>query len=226
MRTAYGKTILTITAFTFSLLFIGNALPKESVNSNIHNEILLSGSSPFEELTEFAISADRKGIKRALQTYDAQAKKVENTLPGTDRGKLKALVADIRKAEQQDDYTTIALKSPEAYRTLIEALDRNSLKVPKEVSLLDYVGFRFLAVLHTKPGDWSNLQEAAEYAQKNWDAIKPRVTNKGLREAIDITIAGLSKACTVKNPDMALFAAQIDLVLVDLLENFFDKGAR
>jgi len=226
VRTTCGKTILTVIVFAFSHLLIGDALGQNSANSSVNNEILLSGSSPFEDLTEFAISADREGIKRALQAHDAQAKKVENALPVPYRDKLKALVTDIRQAEQQGNYDIIALKSPEVYRTLIEALDRSSLKVPAEVSLLDYVGFRFLAVLHAKPGDWPDLQEATKYAQKNWDAIKSRVTDKGLREAMDITIAGLIKACTLKNADMALFAAQVNLAQVDLLEAFFDKGGR
>ena len=226
MKTTCVKTILTVMVFTFSHLFIGDSLARNSANSTVNNEILLSGSSPFEDLTEFAISADREGIKRALQSYDAQAKKVEKALPAPYRDKFKALVTDIKQAEQQSNYDIIALKSPEVYRTLIEALDRSCLKVPAEVSLLDYVGFRFLAVLHAKPGDWTDLQEATKYAQKNWDAIKSRVTDKGLREAMNITIAGLIKACTVKNADMALFAAQVNLAQVDLLESFFDKWGR
>lgn len=226
MRTTCGKIILTVMVFAFSHLLIGDALAQNSTKSSVNNEIILSGSSPFEDLTEFAISADREGIKRTLQAYDTQVKKLENALPVTYRDKFKDLITDIRQAEQQGNYDIIALKSPEVYRTLIEALDRSSLKVPAEVSLLDYVGFRFLAVLHAQPGDWSALQEATKYAQKNWDAIKSRVTNKGLREAMDITIAGLIKACSVKNADMALFAAQVDLAQVDLLEAFFDKGGR
>jgi predicted RNA-binding Zn ribbon-like protein len=196
--------------FAFGHLLPGGVCAQNYANSSANNEILLSGSSPFEDLTEFAISADREGIKRALQTYDAQAKKVENALPVMYRDKLKALVAGIRQAEHQGNYDVIALKSPEAYPTLINALDRRSLKVPVEVSLLDYVGFRFLAVLHVKPTDWSDLQAAAKYAQKNWDAIKSRVTDTGLREAIDITMTGLIKSYAVKNADMALFAAQVD----------------
>jgi hypothetical protein len=212
--------------FAFSHLLIGDALSQNSANRSINNDILLSGSSPFKDLTEFAISADREGIKSALKAYDARAKKVENALPVIHRQKLKAFVSDIRHAAQHDNYDVIALKSPEVYRTLIDALDKNSLKVPAEVSLLDYVGFRFLAVLHAKPGNWSDLREATTYARKNWYAIRSRVTDRGLREAIDITIAGLIKACTLKNADMALFAAQVDLAQVDLLEAYFDKAGR
>lgn len=224
MRTTCGKTILISMVLAFGHSFLGDALAQTSASSGVSNKTLLSGSSPFEDLTEFAISADREGIKRALQTYDAQAKKVENTLSPAYRDKLKALVADIKQAEHQGNYDVIALKAPEAYRTLIEALDRSSLKIPVEVSLLDYEGFRFLAILHVNPGDWSDLQATAKLAQKNWDEIKSRVTDKGLREAVDITITGLIKSCTVKNADMALFAAQVVLAQVDLLEAFFDKG--
>jgi len=226
MRATHGKSIFIGMLFVLSCLLTGHALAQSSASSSVDNEILLNGSSPFEDLTEFAISGNKEGIKSALQAYESQAMKVENALPPTYRKKLKSLVADIKQAERQHNYNVMALKSPEAYRTLIEALDRSSLKIPAEVSLLDYVGFRYLAVLHSKPNDWSALEHAATYAQENWNAIRSKVTDKSLRNAIDITIDGLMKACTKKNAAMALFAAQVDLAQVDLLETFFDKSGK
>jgi hypothetical protein len=195
--------------------FAQKTIHNSQTNIDTNNEMILSASSPFEDLTEFAISGDKKRIERALKSYDTQAIKVESVLPAKKRDELRALVASIRKATQQGDYRAIALKSPEAYRLLIEALNRGSLKVPIEVSLLDYAGFKFKALLYAKPGDWKALQEVGKQAQKNWDTIKPKVTDKGL-----------NRACVSKNADMALFAAQVDLALVDLLEAEFEKIAK
>jgi len=226
MRTTYRKLIFIGVLFVLSQLLSGHALAQKFTSGSVRNEILMKASSPFEDLTEFAISGDRRGIKRALREYDAQATRLENTLQPAVRNKFKSLVANIKQAERHANYNAIALKSPEAYRVLIEALDRSSIKIPAEVLLLDYVGFRYLAVLHSNPGDWPALQEAATYAQKNWDAIKSKVTDMGLRDAIDVTMKGLMQAGTKKNGEMALFAAQVDLAQVDLLEAYFDKSGK
>ncbi len=231
MKIIQGQIVSIAAVFVFSFLSIGGALAQNAgttsrTNCDTSNEIILSASSPFEDLTEFAISGDKKGIKRALQSYDGQASNVEKVLPATKRDELRALVAEIRKAAQQGDHDTIVLKSPEAYRTLVEALDQSSLKAPIEVSLLDYAGFKFQALLHTKSGDWQAVQEVEKQAQKNWGALKSRVPDKGLRDAVDVAIEGMNRACISKNADMALLAAQVDLALVDLLEAAFEKSAK
>lgn len=56
-----------------------------------------------------------------------------------------------------------------------------------------------------------------------WVAIKSRVTDKGLCDAVDVAIEGMNRACTSQNADMSLFAAQVDLAVVDLLEANFEK---
>ncbi len=200
MRTAAGKMLLLVMVLTFSHGLPAAAAAQSAVARGADNRVLLAASSPFEDLTEFAIAGDSKGIQRALHAYEAQAGAVQQALPGSSRDQLQALVAQIKRAAGQGDYGVIALKSPEAYRTLIEALDSSTLKVPREVSLLDYAGFRVLAVVHAKPGDWSALLATANDAQKNWDAIKARVTDQGLHEAMDVTLAGLIKSCTKKIP--------------------------
>jgi hypothetical protein len=195
---------------------------KYQADSERGNEVILAASSPFEDMTEAALAGDKKGIERALRAYDAQAGKVEGVLPAAKRDELRVLIADIRKAKNQGSLAMIVLKAPEAYRTLIEGLDRGSLKVPMEVSLLDYAGFRFLALLHVQPVDWRSLQGAAEQARKNWISIKTKVTDGGLRDAVDVAVEGMNRACILKNADMALLAAQVDLALVDLLETGFE----
>jgi hypothetical protein len=207
------------------LAWAGDGLAQGS-KGQAKNEILLSASSPFEDLTEFAIAGDKHGIERAIRAYDAQAPKVEAELPAGKRDELRGLVADIRTAAQKGDYSTVALKSPDAYRILVEALDRGALKVPVEVSLLDYAGFKFLALLHAKPTDWQALGKVAEEAAKDWGSVRAKVADAGLRDTVDVAVGGMKKACATKNAEMALFAAQVDLALVDLLEGYFEKAGK
>jgi hypothetical protein len=224
MRNVFVMVVLAAMLLVLGHVIPGGAQAQEPSSGKVDNEIILSGTSPFEDLTEYAISGDTSGIKRALQAFNMRAEKIENALPETTRYELKALVDDIKDADRRGDLNAIALKSPEAYRVLIEALDPEALKVPVEVSLLDYVGFRFLAVLHAKPGDFTDLEEAAKYAERNWQAIRSRVTDTGLRDAVDVSVAGLLKACTERDAGMAHFAAEVDLAQVDLLEAYFERS--
>ncbi len=221
------KIALIIVMFVLGFLAIGvaaaqGAKQKSKADSERGNEMIIAASSPFEDMTEAALAGDRKEIERALRAYDAVAGKVEGVLPAAKRDELRVLVADIRSSKNKGSLDAIVLKAPEAYRTLIEGLDRGGLMVPMEVSLLDYAGFRFLALLHVQPVDWRSLQGAGERARKNWAAIKAKVADSGLRDAVDVAIAGMNRACALKNADMALLAAQVDLALVDLLEAGFE----
>lgn len=216
-------TVMLVLGFlSIGVMTAQGAKQKSRGGSERGNELILAASSPFEDMTEAALAGDRKGIERALRAYDAVAGKVEGVLPAAKLDELRLLVADIRRAKNQGSLDVIVLKAPEAYRTLIEGLDRGGLKVPLEVSLLDYAGFRFLALLHVQPVDWRLLQGAGEQVRKNWTAIKVKVADGGLRDAVDVAVAGMNRACALKNADMALLAAQVDLAIVDLLEAGFE----
>ena len=205
-----------------SALAAQKATPPSRADMNRSNEVLLSAASPFEDLTENALAGNKKGMQSAIKAYDEQAAKVSKVLSPKARHDIESLVTAIRKSEQQSDNESVALHSVEAYRTLIESLDSGSLIVPVQVSLLDYAGFMLKVFLHAKSPDWSVLRRTAEEARRHWTAIESRVSDKGLCDAVNTTIAGMNKATTSKNTEMAFFAAQVGLALVDLLEGFFE----
>ena len=191
------------------------------------NDILLSAASPFEDLTEYALAANRDKVNAALKAYADQAPDVRRALPASARAKMNELLTAIKKAESHGDYETVALNSVEAYRLLVDSLDHQALAVPVQVALLDYAGFMVTVLLHTGSSrDWPALQRVAAEANRNWAAIMNRVTDKGLRDAVDTAMAGLVEAVTAENAGMAAFAARIDLALVDLLEAYFERSAR
>lgn len=204
-----------------SVLAAQKATSPSRPEMNRNNEVLLSAASPFEDLTENALAGNDKGMQLALKAYDEQAAKVGKVLSAKARQDIELLVATIKMAQQRADYESVALNSVEAYRTLIESLDTSSLMVPVQVSLLDYAGFKLKVLLHAKSPDWSVLRKTAEEARQHWTAIEPRVSDKGLRDAVNTMITGMDKATTAKNVEMAVFAAQVDLAMVDLLEGYF-----
>jgi hypothetical protein len=117
----------------------------------------------------------------------------------------------------------VALNSIETYRLLIENLQAEGLKLPKEVSLLDYAGFKLQILAAAAQPDWDTMQKTVADAVTWWDTTKPKISEKGLLDTVNSTIKGLQQAAKSKNLEMLHFAAQIDLDVVDLLEGYFEK---
>jgi hypothetical protein len=90
--------------------------------------------------------------------------------------------------------------------------------VPKEVSLLDYAGFKLRVLAATPRPDWQDIRRTVGEAAGWWNAINSQVSTKGLRDAFGSVMRGLDEAAKLENLPMLRFAAQIDLDLVDLLE--------
>jgi hypothetical protein len=190
------------------------------------NQVLLAAASPFEDLTEFALANDTPGMRQALKAYDDQAAAVNQVLSVPARREMASLLAAIRRAESKGDGQEVAMNSVEAYRVLVESLDPNGLVVPTQVSKLDYVGFKLKVLLAASPPDWPAIQTTIDAAGRHWHELEPRVGDKALRDAVKAVLAGLFQATSAKNAEMAVFAAQMDLALVDLLEGYFERAAK
>jgi hypothetical protein len=72
----------------------------------------------------------------------------------------------MKSARQVQDRAGLALSSIEAYRVLVGAVADNA-KVPTEVSLLDYAGFRYDADLEANPARWGDMAAAVSFAREN-----------------------------------------------------------
>jgi hypothetical protein len=94
------------------------------------------------------------------------------------------------------------------------------------VALLDYVGFKLRVLLNAPSLNWATIEKTVEEAEHHWSKIEPRMADNGLRDAFRLIIAGMNKAAKSKNSEMAVFAAQVDLALVDLLERQFERIAK
>lgn len=188
------------------------------------NATILSAASAFEDLIESALNGQKAMMHKALAAYNEQGARISEVLSPRKRRDIALLVVAIRKAEEQKDNLNVALSSVEAYRALIESLDASGLRVPVQVSLLDYAGFKLKVLLRAKTPDWPALGKIADEAHRHWKAIASRVSDKALRDTVDTMITGMSGATRAKNAEMAAFVAQIDLALVDLLEGYWSKG--
>jgi len=187
------------------------------------NNILMDSASPFEDLTEFAVAADVAGMDRALDVIEERSGITRSTLDPVRRDKYDSLWASIRAGRKGGTYTDVALNSVESYRVLIEGLHDEVLTVPKAVSLLDYAGFRLSVLASLETPDWAAIRVTMEEARSFWAAISGRIQSKGLHDAMNTTIDGIERAVEARDARMTVFAAHVDLDLVDLLESHFEE---
>ncbi len=189
--------------------------------SYYNNQIVSPAASDLEDIVYKALSAEPTGLQRALQAYDGQATKLKRVLSPEKQQVLMASMAEIRKAATQKDYIAVALEAPEAYLILIGSLDREALKVPIEVFLMNYAGFKLTALVRAKSEDWKKMQDVSWDAQRNWNAIRSSVKNSSLRDAVDTAINGMRNSSLSRNSETALLSTSIELSLINLLKANF-----
>ena len=210
--------VLFVSVLVVATLSIGLslALPED------RNEVLSEAMSPYEDLTEYAMDRNGDATRAAIERLDTTDKALEEAISGKALEHLKDNLVKMKTALVIPDYGTIALRAVDSYKTLVQGLNTSKLKVPVQVAMLDYAGFRLEALLMQKDVDWDAAGEAVRRAQDDWKAISVKVTNVGLTDTMDTDIQGLVTAVGSKNVEMLRFAAKMDLALVDLLENYFE----
>jgi hypothetical protein len=190
------------------------------------NAILEGAMSRCEDLTEYAEAGKVKDMDQAIGALERQKSTILGAL-SPDTGKhFEAALNVISQKRASGDFPGVALEAVETYRLLAMARDRGKLKVPLEVDLLDYAGFKVKVLSRRQPTDWQALKEVATEAEKNWQAIRGKVADKSLVNVVNTTMAGLSQAIEGKNNAMTRFAGQEILDLVDLLEQQFKRQKR
>lgn len=189
-----------------------------------HNRILMTASSPCEDLIEQAAAGDEAGMDRSLAAIEKGEQAVLSTLDAASQADLRTLLTLVRAARKAGDDLRLALRSAETYRFLVDHLEDASLTVPKAVSLLDYSGFEIGILLRAENPDWEKLQGAVEEARGFWGSIEKRVRDRGLRDAMSTTMAGLEEGSRAHDRRLLAFAAKVDLDLVDLLEGYFEAA--
>lgn len=199
--------------------------PAQEQTTSAKNDLLLAASSPFEDLTEFAEAGDAAGMGRAFSDGSERIAKARAELSATERDQLDALLADLDEARKAGDNEAVMLLSIDTYRAIISSLDESALAVPKAVSMLDYVGFKLNAVTGLDEPDWAVIEEVVQEGADLWLSIQGRVTERGLRDAMDTAIEGMQEGLEAQDALMVGFAARVDLDLVDLLEGYFEQGA-
>ena len=129
---------------------------------NRDNKALLRATSPFEDLVEFGLTKNEAAISKSLTEADRRAAVIREVIGSSASGKFDELLAALHQATTDRDHSRLAMSAVEAFRLLIDNLKPQGLQVPKEVSLLDYAGFKLqvLGAAALLANIWSGLGAA------------------------------------------------------------------
>ncbi len=211
--------LLRFTAVLLTLL----CSPAGARDARSANAVLLDATSPFEDMTESALAKNDASITANLASAEKHTTALSDVLPTPAAALFRSSMETIRKAAAAGDHQALAMNAVEVFRLLIENTDATSLTVPREVSLLDYAGFKLHVLAAAPQPDWKAMRQLTNDAATWWSAIRAKISGHALRDAFDSTVRGLQAAGKAEHLPMLDFAAQMDLDLVDLLEASFEK---
>lgn len=194
-------------------------MPPRTTVSHQDNK-LRHAAEPFEKLTETAFTASVSSLDAAIHDANLAAAGVKPVLAPAAAARLDAQLAAIKNARSAQDKASLAIASIEAYRVLVSGISP-AARVPAAVSLLDYAGFRYDADLRATPVRWTDATQAADYASKTWQSLRPSISDMALRTDVDNAINQLGKSAASQDLSAAKSAATTELDLVDRLEKYF-----
>ncbi len=175
----------------------------------------------FEQLTEESFTADASALHRRIDAASGAAHRIAARLPPRSAERLQAEVAELSQAAKAESRADVALASIECYRVLEEAVPRH--KIPAQVSLLDYAGFRYDADLKAQPTRWTDMQTAAEYAMQQWRLIQDRISDQRLKNEFQGELGTMKRAALGRQLGVARQAVAGELDAVDKLESYFSR---
>lgn len=182
---------------------------------------LLAAAEPFEALTETAFADPPSKLDQTIAKGRKAAADIRSLLTPAATAKIDGLLANIDRHRGAGQRADLALSSIEVYRALMDSLPPGA-RVPVDVSLLDYAGFRYQADLKSSPARWDDMKQATSYARTRWAQLAPKIADKAVSGPFETALQGMEKAVATRDSKAAQSAVTAELDQVDKLEAYFN----
>ena len=194
--------------------------PVQTASDLARNERLRAASEPFEKLTEISFDQSLAAIDRVIAEAQKSVAGLGNALSAEVARQVRQQLSALRAARTKADRVALALSSIEIYRLLVTATSPGA-KIPTEVYLLDYAGFRWSADLKAVPVRWDDMALAASFARTNLARLLPVLGTSAVSAKFSKALADMEQSVAQRNAPMAAAAVKAELDVVDELEAFF-----
>ena len=178
---------------------------------------LVAAAERFENLTEAAFSTDPAELAKRTALATAAGASVRKGMSPDHGAALDSALGKIGLAARTRNTVDLSLASNEAYRAVLSEAGGEA-KVPLDIGLLDYAGFRILADASDPKPRWDDVREALGYAHQRWNAVKPLIANAKAQDDFDKALVWVQEALAAKDAKSLERAATHELDLVDVLE--------
>lgn len=181
---------------------------------------LIDAAGHFETLTERAYTKSASELSSILSRGEQAVSGVAPELSADARTAVDSAVSKLKSTIATGTPSAVAIASIDVYRTLVNEVS-SAHPIPKQVSLLDYAGFKYGALIKADKVDWAEIGKVLTFADGTWAAISASVKDAKLRDDFSNTLAAMRVAAQAQDKAAAETAIQRELALVDDLEKFF-----
>lgn len=211
----------------FHRLAIAALLISASFNSPVfadtqaQKDIMEAAASACEDMVDAVAADGMAAAQPKLADLRTALKKARGFLKADVATQLDQRADAMTALAKGASKTALSLAAIETFKDIVNASDWHNAKVPKDVSMLDYSGFKLSILAADANPDWASAAKTAAEAHIVWDKLVPKFKDEDLVDLAHILDAGTVDA--VKRHDAAgvLFASKLQLVSIDLVETSF-----
>ena len=184
-------------------------------------DVMEAAASACEDMVDAVVADGMAAAQPKLVDLKAALKKAHGFLkPDVARQLDKR--ADIMTGLAKDNSkTALSLAAIETFKDIVNASDWHNAKIPKDVSMLDYTGFKLSILTSDTNPDWAAAQKTADEAHMVWDKLVPKFKDEDLVDLAHTLDAGTVDAVKRHDATGVLFASKLQLVSIDLIETSF-----
>jgi hypothetical protein len=190
-------------------------------DTQAQKDIMEAAASACEDMVDVVAADGMAAAQPKLVNLRTALKKARSFLKADVATQLDQRADAMTALAKGASKTALSLAAIETFKDIVNASDWHNAKVPKDVSMLDYTGFKLSILAADANPDWAAAAKTADEAHLVWDRLAPKFKDEDLVDLAHILDAGTVDA--VKRHDAAgvLFASKLQLVSIDLVETSF-----
>ena len=221
LSTALAQSHQTGPTATVKLAQKTSPAPSKDATRNVK---LADAASINEDLIGFALEGKAGQVVEKVTAMRKALPTLRPLLSGSAFEALGRQLTEMEQASSKSDVFGTALVAVETYRVIENAMDTASRPSPIEVSMLDYSGFKLSILASTQHTDWSTIAATANDSDGSWSTPGKSVKDTSLRNLVQAVQNGLRGAVERQDVHGVKFAAKMQLEVVDVLEQYFQRN--
>ncbi len=207
--------------FFVTVLVSASLVAPAFATTQAQKDIMEAAASACEDMVDAVAVDGMAAAQPKLLDLRAALKKAYGFLKADVAAQLERRADAMAALAKGSSKTALSLAAIETFKEIVDASDWHNVKIPKDVSMLDYTGFKLSTLASDANPDWATAEKTAAEAHVVWERLVPKFKDEDLVDLAHTLDEGTVNA--VKRHDAAgvLFASKLQLVSIDLVETSF-----